>query len=168
MVWSGPVRSEPANTYHFENTFAPLGGERVLKIYECNEGCSRCCGPKTRIALTDRRIIARHQQPSICCCCGEGAHIDTSIFLRDIELISEASQRKHSCCSLLIFACLTCTWPCFLLGICCGLCCNCCGDRPKVLEVRGGFGAESLTFKHTDAKAAANDLSAMILPFKTS
>ncbi|CAF1033202.1 unnamed protein product [Adineta steineri] len=159
---SGPVRSEPANTYHFENTFAPLSGERVIKVYECNEGCSSCCGPKTKIALTDRRIIARHQQPGKCC--GEGAHIDTSIFLRDIELIGEAGQGKQDSCLVLLVAILSCTWPCLL----CGMCCSCCGDRPKVLHVKGGFGGEALTFKNTELKTAANDLSAMILPFKSS
>ncbi|CAF0855124.1 unnamed protein product [Adineta steineri] len=161
---SGPVRTEPANTYHFENTFAPLSGEHVMKTYECNEGCSSCCGPKTRIALTDRRLIARHQQPNKCCCCVEGDHFDTSIFLRDIELLGEGGRGKQDSCLALLLACATCTWPCLL----CGICCNCCGDRPKSLIIRGGFGTEVFVFKNSEVKTAANDLSAMILPFKNS
>ncbi|CAF0855142.1 unnamed protein product [Adineta steineri] len=156
-IVSGPITFAPVNTFHFENTFAPLSGERVIKIYECNEGCSSCCGPKTRIALTDRRIISRHQEPNMCC--AKGAHVDTSIFLRDIELIGEAGREKQNSCLIILVAILSCTWPC----LCCAMCC---GDQPKVLHVKGGFGDEGLIFSRTEIITAANDLSAMILPFK--
>ena len=43
---------------------------------------------------------------------------------------------------------------------------SCCGDQPKAIVVRGGFGSEVLTFKKPDAIEAANEISALIQPFK--
>lgn len=159
---STTVTMQPVNTYHFKNTFGLLNGENIIKIYECREGCSKCCGPKTTIALTTNRIISRTKQSNRCFGCIKGAYVDTTIFLRDIEVISKAKTTWISW--LIIFiAIITCTWPFLLLF----LRCSCCGDRPKTLAVKGGFGSELLTFKQSDVPSAANDISAMVLPFKT-
>jgi hypothetical protein len=142
-----------------------LRGENILKQYECEEGCSKCCGPKSFIALTDTRVIAREQGPNRCICCCEGAHMDTAIYLRDIEVMKEHANKKVGLCSALLISCLSCTLPCFLMNLCCGARC---GDRPKYIGVKGGFGTEVLTFKWPDAIEAANHISAMIQPFKNS
>jgi len=132
-------------------------------MYECQTGCSGCCGPKTTIALTDSRVICRHKQPNSCFCCAEGAHIDTAIFLQDIELLRESADRRVRSCPTILLALLNCTWPCLLCSICCG---SCCGDHPKTLQAKGGFGAEELIFNKNIFKTAANDISSMILPIK--
>jgi hypothetical protein len=150
---------QPHNTYQFANTFTMLRGENVIRMYECQQGCSSCCGPKTTIVLTNNRVISRRKQAN-CGCCSEGSHIDKAIFLRDIEVISEAQETTYASCFILFFACITCTWPLLLCS------CSCCGDRPKTLEVKGGFGSELLTFKKSDIRVVANDMSMMILPFK--
>jgi hypothetical protein len=158
---SKPVRTQPGNTYQIKNTFDLLTGENIIKTYECQEGCSRCCGPKTTIALTNNRLITRIKKPNSCCGCIKGAHIDTTIFLRDIEVLSEAKHKTCGSYLVLCIACITCTWP-FLL-------CNlCCGDRLTTLQVKGGFGVEKLTFTASEIQNGANDISAMILPFKVS
>lgn len=41
-----------------------------------------------------------------------------------------------------------------------------CGDLPKLISVKGGFGTEVLTFKHSEAITAVNELAALIQPFK--
>jgi hypothetical protein len=133
---------QPGGTYHFENTFAPLSGENILKMYQCEEGCSRCCGPKAFVALTNTRVIVRHQEPNGCLGCSKGAHIDTAIYLPDIEVVKEAQRRRKNLCVALLTACITCTLPCFLIGLLhCG---SCCGDLPKCIGVKGGFGSEIL------------------------
>jgi hypothetical protein len=146
-----------------DNTFAPLSGENILKMYECEEGCSRCCGPKSFIALTDNRVISRQEPLNCCCCCWKSAHVDTAIFLQDIEVIQEYKGETTDLCRALILACISCTLPCFLFGLCCG---SCCGDTPKYISVKGGFGAETLTFNATEAVDAANEISAMVQPLK--
>jgi hypothetical protein len=133
-------------------------------MYECQEGCSRYCGPKTSIALTNTRIISRHQEPNkCCCCCCEAAHLDTTVFLTDIELMREAKQQTATDCGALLVVCLTGTCLCFLCALCCG---SCCGDRPKPLEVKGGFNSEYFIFKTPDVPSAANEITSLILPFK--
>ena len=131
------------------------GNEEILKLYECQEGCSKC-GPKTTTALTDTRLITRRQE---CSCCGTGAHMDTTIYLADIELMRES--RGESCGSILrlVFALVTCTWPCLL----CTHCCN----QPKMLEVKGSFGSEMLAFDKKEANVAAIQLSSSIREAKT-
>ncbi|UJR17465.1 hypothetical protein I4U23_004360 [Adineta vaga] len=140
------------------NTFSTLDNERFIRAYQCNEGCSSCCGPKSTIIFTDKRVIARNQQPSACCC-GEGPHIDTAIFMRDSELMKESNGQTMNSCLTVTFMILTCTWPLLL-------CKECCGDRPKSLEVKGAFGFEFLTFKREELKHAADLLSSIVLPMK--
>ncbi len=141
-----------------------MSGENILQQYQCEEGCSQCCGPKHFIVLTDTRLIAREQGPNRCICCCQGPHIDTAIYLRDIGVLKESGQ-KVGLCSALLLSCISCTWPCFLFGLFCG---SCCGDLPKVISLRGGFGTEMLTFKLPDAIQAVNQVSAMIHPFKST
>jgi len=84
--------------------------------------------------------------------------------LPDIEVVKEAQRRRKNFCVALLTACITCTLPCFLIGLLhCG---SCCGDLPKCIGVKGGFGSEILTFKRQEAIDAANTLSAMIHPHK--
>jgi hypothetical protein len=142
-----------------------LSGENILQQYECEEGCSKCCGPTFSIALTDTRLIAREQAPNRCICCCPGPHIDTAIYLRDIEVLKESGQKGHGLCLALFISCISGSCLCFLLGLCCG---SCCGDRTKVVSLRGGFGTEMLTFKLADAIQAVNQVSAMIQPFKNT
>ncbi len=146
-----------------QSIFAPLNGENILNMYECEEGCSRCCGPKSFIALTDNRVISRHQQPNACCGCIKGAHLDKAIFLHDIEVLKEYQGETVGLCGALILSCISCTLPCFLINLCCGARC---GDKPKYMSVKGGFGSETLTFKRTDAVGAANEISSLVQPLK--
>jgi hypothetical protein len=101
-----PVSTQSGATYHFENTFVPLNGENILKLYDCQEGCSRCCEPKSFIALTDTRLIA----------CKQGPHIDTAIYLRDIEDLKKSGKKRQELCIVLLISCITDTCICFLLG----------------------------------------------------
>jgi hypothetical protein len=89
--------------------------------------------------------------------------MDTAIYLRDIEVMKEHANKKVGLCTALLITCLSCTWPCFLMNLFCGARC---GDRPKYIGVKGGFSTEVLTFKWPDAIEAANQISAMIQPFK--
>ncbi len=155
---------QPVNTYHFENTFAPLSGENIIRMYECQQGCSSYCGPKISTALTDTRIISRYKEPNRCICCIEGAHMDTTVFLTDIELMREAKRQTATGCAALLISCLTGTCLCFLCAVCCG---ECCGDRPKPLEVKGGFNSEYFIFKRPDVRSAANEITSLILPHKS-
>jgi hypothetical protein len=149
-----PVIQQPRYS-SIDNTFNVLNGEQVIKMYECQEGCSSC-GPKTTIALTNARLIARRQE---CGCCGcNGAHVDMAIFLRDIELMREARQESCSSCLVLLISILTCTWPCLL-------CCTCC-NRGKQLEIKGSFGSEYLLFDTNNFAAAAIEIPAAVLPLK--
>ncbi len=131
-------------------------------MYECEEGCSKCCGPKSFTVLTNYRVLNRYQQPSGCCCCGGGAHHDTAVFLGDIEVMKEA-QNTIGLCSALLLSCFSCTLPCFLMGLCCG---SWCGDVPKSIDLKGGFGSESFSFKMSEAIAAANEISSYVQPLK--
>ena len=74
-----------------------MSGENVLKMYECKEGCSACCGPKAFVAITSNRVITRHQGANRCICCCEGPHIDTAIYLRDIEVLTEYKGPLNIC-----------------------------------------------------------------------
>ena len=137
-------------------------------MYECEEGCSKCCGPKSFIALTSNRVIARHQETNgCCCCCCTPPHVDTAIYLHDIEVVKESRSRRVCSCWTIFILIITCTWPfaliMYLLYLCCGCCC---GDRPKYIAVKGGFGKEILVFKKPEAIQAANEISAMVQPHK--
>ncbi|CAF1205028.1 unnamed protein product [Rotaria sp. Silwood1] len=142
---------------NFSNTFPPLSNEPIINIYDCQEGCSRCCGPRTTIALTKNRLIMRQTQPSCGCC--TGAHADTSIFLQDIQVLREAGPKQGGNGLALLIACITCTWPCLLLGTCCV---SCCGDRPKILQVALASGNEGLTFNYLQVPAAAIEITQAI------
>ena len=143
-----------------------MDDEALLRVDQCEEGCSKCCGPKSFIALTSDRVIARDQAANCCCCCTP-AHVDTAINLHDIEVLKESRPRRVCSCWTIFILIITCTWPfaliMYLLNLCCGCCC---GDRPKYIAFRGGFGKEVLTFKASEAVQAANDISAMIKPYK--
>jgi hypothetical protein len=78
--------------------------------------------------------------------------------LQDIEVIQEYKGETVRLFRALILACISCTLPCFLIDLCCG---SCCGDKPKYINVKGGFGVETLTFKNTQAVNAANEISSM-------
>jgi hypothetical protein len=149
FIRSKRVTAQPDNNDDFENTFAVLKDETIYETYECQEGLSRCCGLKTTIALTNSRLIIRQQQPDGCFDSTKGAHIDTAIFLSDIELMRENKPETCGYCMTLPFA----------SG-------ECCGDKPKTIEIKGGFGTEYLTFKMSEATNAAAAISSMILPFK--
>ncbi len=163
FIRSPLVTTQPSDYDDFENTFNVINDEKIHKLYECQEGCSGCCGPKTTIALTNIRLIIRRQQPNGLFGTTEGGHIDTAIFLRDIELMREAKEKMCSSCGTLFLACITCTWPILLCGLLCGLCC---GDTPKTLEVKGAFGSEYLTFNTSNMVNAATEISSMIMLLK--
>lgn len=158
---------QPANTFHLGSVFDPLPGESVLNKYECKEGCSRCCGPESSVAFTTDRVIARHQAARRCidywCCCFcRPPLIDTAINLRDIEVLS---QYQGSCkCNEEFFACKIPCWLSLIIGFCCE--CSCCGDVPKYINVKGGFGTEILTIERSEAVTALNRLAALIQPFR--
>ena len=135
----------------------------MARTYECEEGCSKCCGPKTFIALTSSRVIIRNQSANCCSCCCNSAHIDTAVYLRDIEVLEEAQAQTTTSCGTIIVAIMTCTWPCLLMAMCCG---SCCGDQPKYINVRGGFGSVGLIFKIQDALQAVSEITSMIHPLK--
>jgi hypothetical protein len=141
-----------------------LNNENIQKLYECQEGCSGCCGPKTIVALTNSRLIVRQQQSNACCGATKGAHSDRAIFLHDIAVMRESQQATTGVCMALFIGCMTCTWPCLLCMLCCRSCCG--GDKPKILEFKGAFGSENVTFKHLDVLNAAFDISSMTLPLK--
>ncbi|CAF3363739.1 unnamed protein product [Rotaria socialis] len=145
---------------HFANTFSVVPSEDVLKYYECKQGCSDCCGPRTTIALTNQRLVIRSEQSTGCCC---KTHADSAIFLEDIQIMREAANATSGRCLPLLVACLTCTWPLFLCQLCCA---SCCGDRPKILQFAVGGGNENVTFKIQDARMAAIDISQAILAAK--
>ena len=159
---SGPITTQPGG-YHFQCTFGPLTGENIMKIYQVEEGLSRCLGPKTYTAMTNIRLLVHEQQPRRCFGCCEGPHNDTSIFLHDIETMNERSQQCLDCFNIL----------CLVRGIsnptACCICYYCCGgDLPHYITVGGGFGQLSLKFKEQDIPAAAADLSSLILQTKSS
>ena len=151
-----------------------MTGENVLRLYECEQGCSKCCVPKSNVAITNTRVITRTQGTKgglcpCCCCCCEGPHVDTAIYLRDIEVLTE-SKPPTMCCGnyeLLYYSNKIRSYNefvCFIIE--CNCCTSCCGDIPKYIAVKGGFGLEHLTFKKPEAIAALNELSAIIQPFK--
>ncbi|CAF4511652.1 unnamed protein product [Rotaria socialis] len=145
---------------HFANTFSVVPSENVLKYYECKQGCSDCCGPRTTIALTNQRLVIRSEQSTGCC---SKTHADSAIFLEDIQIMREAANTGSCSYLALLIACVTCTWPLFLCGLCCG---SCGGDQPKTLQFAVGGGNENVTFKIQDAPMAAIDISQAILAAK--
>ncbi|CAF1474880.1 unnamed protein product, partial [Adineta ricciae] len=153
-----PVTIQPNDPNLFLNTFSTLNGENVIRSYQCSEGCSPICGPKSSVVFTDKRIIARHQEPDGCGCCSNISHVDTVIFMRDIEVMKETDQSTGTRLAALIMV-LTCTWPILLCKVCCG-------DHPKVLEIKGAFGSEFIKFKREEFKHAADELSSIVLPMK--
>ncbi|CAF1399643.1 unnamed protein product [Adineta ricciae] len=159
MIFKSPVTVQPTEPNLPRNTFSILDGEHFIRLYQCNEGCSSCCGPKSNVIFTAKRIIVRHQDPAFCCCCCEGHHIDTAIFMRDIEVMKESTDTTMNSCMAVMVLILTCTWPLIL-------CKGCCGDYAKIMEVKGAFGSELLKFKQEDFKYAADQLSSIILPMK--
>ncbi|CAM4773276.1 unnamed protein product [Rotaria magnacalcarata] len=130
------IVSEQPRNEGFENLFRMLNGETFLKQYRCHEG-QGICGRKTTITLTNARLITRRREPGKCCC--KGPHVDTAIFLRNIELlritamaISSKSCRGDPCgccqsCLCGLCCCDKCCGQC--CGRCCGQCCGrCCGQ----------------------------------------
>ncbi len=152
---------QPSDNYQFKNSFGPVNSENIIKIYECREGCSECCGPKTTIALTSNRLMSRKRQYKYCFGCIKGPHIDKTIFLRDIQGITK-TRLKISWLTIFI-TCIIGAWPFLLLYLCFY---PCCCNRLERLIIKGGFGSEILTFKKSEVSSAAIDISTMILPFK--
>ena len=138
-------------------------------MYECEEGCSKCCGPKEFNALTSNRIISRYEEGNCCCYCFTSGRVDTAIYLRDIEILQEGKPKQQKGWWTLFLLIITCTWPLaiilLLFSLCCA-CCGCCGDQPKHIGVRGAFGEHTLTFKNNETIKAMNEISAMIQPYK--
>ncbi|CAF1567776.1 unnamed protein product [Adineta ricciae] len=93
----GNVTIQPTARYHLKNTFDCVDGEEIIRVYECRQGCSGFCGPKTAVRLTKNRLITRDKEAGGCFgCCTKGAHVDTSIYLNDIGMIAEASDTKYT------------------------------------------------------------------------
>ncbi|UJR17269.1 hypothetical protein I4U23_004164 [Adineta vaga] len=156
LKMAGRVTAQPIDMNNFGNTFSTLDTEHFIRMYQCNEGC---CGPKSLVIVNDKRIIVRREEASICCCLG-GAHIDSAIFMRDIQLLREYRGQSNESCFTTIVIIVTCTWPLLLFS-------QCCGDQAKMLEIKGGFGSELLKFKAEEMKIAADELSSIILPLKS-
>lgn len=156
-----PVTVQPGSTFHFNNTFLPQPNEVIRTVYECQEGCSDCCGRRTTVALTNSRLISRVQDPCpCCCCCVQGPHHDKTIFLDEIGVLFEETRATSGSCVALLASCVTCTCICFLCG-------GCCGDKPKSLGIKGGYGDEHVVFSTTQYAQAVNDLTAMIVQAKS-
>ncbi|CAF1310981.1 unnamed protein product [Adineta ricciae] len=156
------VTIQPTARYHLKNTFDCVDGEEIIRVYECRQGCSGFCGPKTAVTLTKNRLITRDKEAGGCCT--KGAHVDTSIYLNDIGMIAEASDTKYTFGCAAFLAIITCMWPFLLLGYLLRTCCCC---RSKLLEVSGAFGSKILTFKNKlDLKDAAMNISKAMMPYK--
>jgi hypothetical protein len=134
--------------------FTLPNNENIVKTYECEKGPS-CCGEKIITALTNNRALVRHQYANCCC---KPTNVDTAIFLRDVEVVKDSQPPRPP--GLII--CLPIHLLCILLQGCCGACC----DRPRSINVRGGFGTETLTFKNSEVADAANDISSLIQSLK--
>ncbi|CAF2042504.1 unnamed protein product [Rotaria magnacalcarata] len=105
-----------------------LNSETFLKQYRCHEG-QGICGRKTTITLTNARLITRRREPGKCCC--KGPHVDTAIFLRNIELlrITAMAISSKSCCGDPWGCCQSCLCGLCCCDKCCGQCCGrCCGN----------------------------------------
>ncbi|CAF1547665.1 unnamed protein product [Adineta ricciae] len=135
------------------HTFSTLSNEKSIQTYQCIEGCG---GPKTFVTINDKRIIVRQVDASHCC--SAGARTDWSVFMRDIELLKVPRHQSTGLCLSSILFILTCK---------CQPCCSeFCGDAPKILEISGGFGTESIKFKRDEFEAVVDQLSSIILPLK--
>ena len=143
------MRVQPVDARSFENTFATLSGENVLQVYECQELGTLRCGPKSIIALTDTRLISRHQQAH-CCFCVECDHTDTATYLRDIEIIQESAPNLKQGFML---ACGSYTCCCYLLTILCPV---------RMIDVANGSGSQRCIFKKSDVVDAANEISSLV------
>ena len=152
FIRSGPVTIQPSDA-RVINTFGVVDTERIQMVYECQEGCSQCCGPSTVIALTDSRIVMRKERPAAGCCSSR-PHLDTAIMLEDIQILREATVQQSCNCISLCLSCITCSC--------------CCGDKPKFLQTALAAGIENLTFKITDVPEAALHLSRAIIAAKSN
>lgn len=132
--------------YDIHNSFTLMGNEHFLRSWLLEEeGCG--CADSHYTTLTDTRLLLRSMNTKCCSCCCEPGHIDTSIFLRDIAVIREATETQD-CCSRSCNAC-------------CG-CCTCCCRKEKFIEVRGSFGSEKIHVAQTDLVKVQNEIPAAI------
>jgi hypothetical protein len=147
LLRAKPVHQQPNINFH--NSFGLTNDEQYLKLYECQEGCSSC-GPKTSTMLTNHRLITRFEQKVGCC---SKTHIDTSLFLSDIELMREGGT-SLGC----IGSCLAC--------IRMVMSCQCCCERPKPLTFGLGNSVEILNFNKNDALGAATEITTAVVAAK--
>lgn len=143
----------------YTNSFGPVDVEALKKLYICQEGCSGCCGPKTTVTLTSKRLLSRRVEAG---CCAK-RYFDTALFLEKVEVMRKDSAQGRCDCFALLFACLSCTWPCLLCTMCC---CCCCGDQPRRLELAVAHGYESFIIKKVDMGTAAIDITRAIMAAK--
>lgn len=155
-------RSITAQPYsdNITNTFGPVDNEAVQKIYVCEVGCSRCCGPKMTNVLTNKRLLSRYENVG-CCRCASNNHSDASLFLENVEVMREAAN--HCTWMKLLRSCFTCTCVCFILSY---FCRGCCCDNPQDLELAVGYGYETFTFKEQDFGMATMDVTRAIMAAK--
>ena len=146
---SGPITNQPNG--RVDNTFGVVSGERVLRSFECQEGCSSC-GPRTITTLTDLRVITRQEQSAGCC---RKIHFDSTLFLHDLAIMREVGATTNC-----LGACLS--------GQCLAMCCTFCGDRPKPLHLIASGTVETVKFKHEEALLAATEITGAAVAVKAS
>ena len=149
-----PIQSQPTN-HTTATVFQAQGNEQIVRNYLLEEGCSKC-GPKTMVTLTNNRLLTRYQEG--CSCCAT-QNTDTAIFLHDIECIRAGKNEVQSCYVILLA---------FLTGTCLCLLCSCFCEKPRRLQLKGGFGEEWIGFRKQDIDNAANEISAYALQFKST
>ena len=155
MLRVTPVYTQPTHRA-FDNIFQVGNGEHFKTSYEYQGGCSSC-GPRSTIQLTDARLIIREELNCIGRCCRTPE--DLAVFLDDIDLMRVVSQRKLTIMEL-ICGFITCT-------CCLDYLCGCCCGRPALLEIRGAFGSEVISFASASRAEAANTISNSILSAKS-
>ncbi|CAF1353566.1 unnamed protein product [Didymodactylos carnosus] len=93
------------------------------------------------------RLLKRY---SVWRCCGKGETLDTMIYLKDIEYIRQYNPKEKNCCQ----------------NVCSRLFCLC-GTHPQAIELRGGFGTETLQLDRSEIGQACVDIPMAISNYKS-